>query len=268
MNNRVKMPVDTEIKRLRRYDSYLTGGVIVAILIGLGAVVGFAIWISVSQTSQNNAIRTNANSITQLNMEVMQLFIETANLTSTTVLQSGTFEWVITETGTSSTNCFDSSLYLNTPQVTFNGTYELQSVTIGSLDFTILVISPPIEGPLVSQQAVTDLQICLIRFTPAIAALDDIGLHSEANQFVFTHANVNRLTATPNCLASEECYISNGPVEAFPERDSYRIGTRQPIPTPGDGFINYHYLTTGVGFFPVPQSVTLSSAFQLMIFQS
>lgn len=262
--------INRELKRQHRRDNRIETIAIIALLLGFGLLIGYSIWIGVSNQKQNNSLRVMNTQLTQLSMDVIQLFIDTTNITTVTTLQSGTFEWAISAPGSSDTNCFDSSMYRNDPQVTFNGTYQVQQITIGSVNFTLLIVSPPIEGPLVSVVAATSFQVCLIRFTPAVTTLDNIGYVGLDNKFTFTHANANKFTASPDCLAAQTCYISANEPEGYPVRDSYRVGFKNgPDPEIGDGYISYYYNRLEfTGNFPNPTSVNINDALRLMFFFS
>lgn len=258
-----------QIDRLKRRVRQCGFGLFLLGTIGLlAALLGYGLWIRSANSDQNTNYRSLRQSVLMTEANVMQIFIELNG--NITVLQAGNFNWVMAGIF-SEYACVEPLSYTSQAETPIPGTYELQNVQLGALNFTVLVLNPP-DMPLVQSYANDDpfhMHICLINFSPSIAPLSTLGVNGP-RIMEFTHNNVGRLSVDPNCYASSTCEILPYLAEQYTGTDAYSIHDTQPAPPTSaeEFFVQWYYRQTTGNPFNLGDSFTLIEPLQLVLLSS
>ena len=115
------------------------------------------------------------------------------------------------------------------------------------------------------------LNVCLIEFTPTVAALDVYNTNTGQAPItnVFTSANRARMSVTPDCLSTLDCVIWPKLIEAFLGLNAYTIlPSKDPPLEAGDYFIQWVVAHTGPGPMPLGSNITILEPLQLVLLSS
>lgn len=192
---------------------------VVVILLGLAGLIGYTVWLAIltaNENSQQTTIDGIRNNVTDTQLNVMQLILELNG--NVTVLQTGTVGWTLATVLSSGSNpaCVTPADYINQGPggvgSLIDGTYVLQNVQLGSLNFTVLELTPPVQ-PLIytlPSDIAALIQVCVVNFSPTVDILDTINTDAPINVppvFEFTASNLARIISVPDCLLAQNCFI-------------------------------------------------------------
>ncbi len=264
------------LKRRRRCEA------VVIIILCFAGLIGYTVWLALVTNNTNvqqTEINLLQNNVTIIENNLLQLILESHS--NVTVLQRGNVSWTLAQvistdgSGAPVNSCMYPPDYINQGSggvgSLIDGTYELQNVQIGSLNFTMLVLSPPAEALTYTIQSVTDglILVCVTRFTPNVNILDTFNADAPntARVFEFTASNLARIVSTPDCLLAETCYIEPYFYEEFSGNGAYSIqGSQQnPPQLSGEYFLQWIYRYTNAGIAPLGTNYTISEPLQLVI---
>jgi hypothetical protein len=254
-----------ELKRRRRCCGFVF---IPLSVLGLFALfLAYGLWIRSTHTEQITGLQRVSQRVASAQSDIMQLILELHG--SVTVLQRGNFSWVMADQFPV-TSCVEPAFYTSQGEVPLESTYELQNVQLGMINFTVLVINPP-PVPLVQSFASDNfrwIRICLIDFTPIIAPLSTLGADGP-RIMEFTHANVARLSITPNCYSTTECEVIPIVAEQYVGTDAYSItATQEPPLSSTEFFVEWNYKIQAPGAFNIGDSFTIIEPLQLVLLSS
>lgn len=153
--------------------------------------------------------------------------------------------------------------------------YEVHNVQIGLLNFTVLVLFPPpvpLTYTTATENSVAGVNVCLIEFTPTVAALDVYNTNPGEAPItnVFTTTNRARMSVTPDCLSTLDCVIYPQLVEVFRGLNAYTILPSKALPPieAGDYFVQWVVAHIGFGPMPLGSNITIIEPLQLVLLSS
>jgi hypothetical protein len=274
--NPTLLEVNADVERLKRRLFWVHLLLLLLLLLLLGAIVGYAVglWVAIRNTNdQQTVINGIQGNVTSAQSSLLQLIVEEHG--NVTVLQSGTVSWTLSTILPSGPNpsCVTETDYINQGGggmgSLISGTYQLQNVQIGALNWTMLVLSPPSETLIYTYPSDNSvlIQVCVVFFTPTVPILDTINTDAPLNVppvLEFTAPNLARLTSTPDCLVGGTCFISPYFQEWYTGSGAYSIQQATSFPNAGEFFLQWVYQYTGDPP-ALGTNFTISEPLQLML---
>jgi len=263
--------VNEDVESIKRMQRLLMGLLILLSLLLLLLLVGSVVWLALvtrNTNDQQSTLNTLGGNVTTLNNNLMQLIVELHG--NVTVLQNGTFGWVMANTLGSVfpefIACAASADWISQNATALVANYELQNVQLGSLNYTMLVLQPPPEALIYSVTSDNPglLHLCLVEFTPTVSILDTLNVNGP-RVFEFTAPNLARLDLEPPCSAPD-CYINPTFTEQFTGTNAYSIqSTVEGAPTEDEFYLQWFYVG---GPFVLGATFDLTEPLRLILLSS
>lgn len=249
----------------------------ILIILGVAALAGLIAWLIILTTNANgeqNVINGIQNNMTVVQNDLIQLILETGG--NVTVLQRGNVSWTLStvlSTG-SDPACVTPADYINQGSggvgSLISGTYVLQNVQLGGLNFTVLVLNPPAH-PLtltLPSDSPSLVQLCIVYFSPTVNVLSSISADWPVNSvpiFEFTSSNLARIVSTPDCLLSGSCYIEPYFYESYSGNGAYSIQQSTAYPNADQYFLQWVFSYLNSATPALGTNYTIRQPLQLML---
>lgn len=222
-------------RRVDRNFIIATTALVLALLMGLGLGLGFGLGLLNDIRALETAERATNMRISALEVALLESMMNSTTGVTTRNVQSGTFIW---DFGTA----------------TSAGTFSVDEVQLGTLNFTVLELSPPASPYLFPGPAPSRYSITLDTFSPTPMAFGPSG--EGAFAYALSQTNAERASVSNGCLASAACSI-------FPTLSGAAPNAINVERTPGNSlFIEF---TIGAGSAVVGETFTLTEAWRLIV---
>lgn len=264
--------VNADVESLKRMQRLLMGLLVFLSLLLMLLLIGGVVWLALVTRNTNDqqaTLNTLGSNVTTINENLMQLIVEMHG--NITVLQNGTFGWVMAKTlGTQAPDfiaCAAPEDWVNQNATPLLASYELQNVQLGSLNFTILVLNPPSEALVYSIENDNPslLHMCLVQFTPTVPLLDTLNVNGP-RVFPFTAPNLARLDLQPPCTTETECNLIPSFTEQFAGTNAYSVApTTTGAPNTDAFYLQWFYVG---GPFMLGATFTLTESVRLILLSS